>query len=387
MANRYHVISGDGHIEIPPEMWTPRVPKAWRDRAPRLVKLPTGGDGVVIEGRDTYVLGLAMGGKPYQQRNVVGEVYEDNPGTGGPQQRVKEQDQDGVDAEILYHTHQAMWRGIREDEGYKALIHAFNEFLADDYCSYAPDRLIGMGLIPDTNVDDAIAELQYCARAGLKGVMLRQFPNGKSFPLPEDDRFWTVALDLNIAITAHSIFGGGPNSGPTYSYRVRPGAGAVHTSGADPVGYVTRFSVNMGKNMAQMMFTGVFERFPKLKIYFAETQAGWIPHFLFQADDNYARTRFWAERSFGVGPLLKPPSDYIREHAVWGFLRDPVGVKYRHDIGVDKLIWGTDFPHQQGDWPESRRVIDEMFADVPEDEKYAMLAGNAVEFFHLDSNP
>src|SRR5439155_13173839 len=287
MDRKYNVISGGGHIEIPPERWTPRVPKEWRDRAPRLVKLPTGGDGIVMEGRDTYVLGLAMGGKPYQQRNVVGEVYEDNPGTGGPDQRVKEQDQDGVDAEILYHTHQTMWRGMREDAGYKALIHAFNEFLAEDYCSYAPDRLIGMGLIPDTNVDDAVAELEYCANAGLKGVMLRTYPNGKGYPLPEDDRFWAAALDLNIAITAHSIFGGGPSSGPTYKYQVQPGVGAVHTSGADPVGYVTRFSVNMGKNMAQMMFTGVFERFPRLKIYFAETQAGWIPHFLFQADDNY----------------------------------------------------------------------------------------------------
>ena len=384
MANRYRVISGDGHIEISPDMWTHRVPKEWRDRAPRLVKLPNGGDGVVMEGRDTYVLGLAMGGKPYEQRNVVGEVYEDNPGTGDPAQRVREQDQDGVDAEILYHTHQTMWRGIREDAGYKALIHAFNEFLAEDYCAYAPDRLIGMGLIPDTGIDDALTELQYCAKTGLKGIMLRMFPNGKGYPMPEDDRFWAAALDLNIGITAHSIFGG-QGSGPTFQYKVKPGAGEVHTSGADPVGYVTRFSTSMGRNMAQMMFTGVFERFPTLRIYFAETQAGWIPHFIFQADDNYARTRFWAERSFGVGPLPQPPSEYIKRHAVWGFLRDPVGVQLRHQVGVDNLIWGTDFPHQQGDWPESRRVIDEMFVGVPEDERYAMLAGNAVDFFHLDN--
>jgi predicted TIM-barrel fold metal-dependent hydrolase len=202
--------------------------------------------------------------------------------------------------------------------------------------------------------------------------------------MPEDDRFWAAALDLQMAITAHSIFGS-PNVGPTYRYPVAPGAAEVGRSGADPVGYVTRFSTSMGRNLAQMMFTGVFERFPDLRIYFAETQAGWIPHFLFQADDNYARTRFWAERSFGVGPLPQPPSEYIKRHALWGFLRDPVGVQMRHLIGVDKLIWGTDFPHQQGDWPHSRGVIDEIFAGVPEEEKYAMLVGNAVEFFHLES--
>jgi predicted TIM-barrel fold metal-dependent hydrolase len=383
MAYPYRVISGDGHLEIPPQMWTDHVPRAWRDRAPRLIKLPNGGDAVVMEGRDPYVLGLAMGGKPYEERNVVGEVYEDNPGTGGPEQRVREQDQDGVDAEILYHTHQTMWRGIREDAGYKALIHAFNEFLAEEYCAYAPERLIGMGLIPDTNVDDAIAELEYCARAGLKGIMLRNFPNGKGYPLPEDDRFWAAALDLNIGVTAHSIFGG-QGSGPTFKYTQQPGAGEVHTSGADPVGYVTRFSTSMGRNMAQMMFTGVFERFPALRIYFAETQAGWLPHFLFQADDNYARTRFWGQRSFGLNPLPQPPSEYIHRHAVWGFLRDPVGVALRHEVGVQNLIWGTDFPHQQGDWPNSRAVIEESFANVPDDERYAMLAGNAIDFFHLE---
>lgn len=386
MAYRYRVISGDGHLEIPPEMWTDHVPAQWRDRAPRTVKLPTGGDGVVMEGRDTYVLGLAMGGKPYQERNVVGETYEDNPGTGGPEQRLREQDQDGVDAEILYHTHQGVWRGIREDAGYKAILHAFNEWLAEDYCAYNPDRLIGMGNIPETGLDDAIAELEYCARAGLKGIMLRTYPNGKAVPMPEDNRFWAACRDLNIAITAHSTFGT-QGRGAAFHYQVRPGAGEVHTSGADPVGYMTRFSVNAGMNMAQMMHAGVFEEFPDMRLYFAETQAGWIPHFLFQADDNYERTRYWGERSFGLKPLPHAPSEYIRRHAIWGFLRDPVGVRLRHDIGVQNLVWGTDFPHQQGDWPNSPKVIEELFTGVPEDERYAMLAGNAVEFFHLDAVP
>jgi predicted TIM-barrel fold metal-dependent hydrolase len=150
---------------------------------------------------------------------------------------------------------------------------------------------------------------------------------------------------------------------------------------------MTRFSVNAGMNMAQMMHAGVFEEFPDMRLYFAETQAGWIPHFLFQADDNYERTRYWGERSFGLKPLPHPPSEYIRRHAIWGFLRDPVGVRLRHDIGVQNLVWGTDFPHQQGDWPNSPKVIAELFDDVPEDEKYAMLAGNAVKFFHLDALP
>lgn len=326
-------------------------------------------------------------GSPTSSIPSDGEVYEANPGAGGGEQRLREQDQDGVDAEVLFTSasHQTMWRGIREDDGYLALVRAFNEFLVEDYSAVAPDRLLAMGVIPDTGVDDALAEMEYCARAGLKGVCLKAFPNGKGFPLPEDDRFWKAAVDLQMPITAHSTFSSRDGSGSTFRYPRTPGQ--VEGSGADPVGHLTRFSLNTARNVVQLAFAGVFDRFPALNIYFAETQAGWIPHLLFQVDDNYERTRYWAERFYGLEPLARLPSEYIRDHAYWGFLRDPVGVRLRHDIGVDKLMWASDFPHAQGDWPNSRRVIDETFVGVPEDERYRMLAGNAIDFFHLDALP
>jgi hypothetical protein len=82
-------------------------------------------------------------------------------------------------------------------------------------------------------------------------------------------------------------------------------------------------------------------------------------------------------------PLKCKPSAYLRERNLWGFMKDPLGVRLRHDIGVKALLWGSDFAHATGDWPESRRVIDETFVGVPADERYAMVAGNAIEFFHL----
>ena len=98
---------------------------------------------------------------------------------------------------------------------------------------------------------------------------------------------------------------------------------------------------------------------------------------------RYERHYRWAELLLGFTPLTGPPSAIIREHCFWGFQFDRVGVELRHKINVDRLIWGSDFPHQESDWPDSMGVVERNFAGVPEDEKYKMSCGNAVEFFRL----
>jgi len=205
MARKIQMISADSHLDIPPERWTHRVPARWQERAPRLIKLANGDDAFIVENRRPHSPGLQVTGVSYDQHDLHGISYF-GPGTGTPEQRLREQDEDGVDAEILY-THpiyMLSWRGIIDDEPYKAMIRAYNGWLAEEYCSFAPDRLIAMGMIPDTGVDDAVEELNYCARMGLKGICIYKFPNGKGYPQPEDDRFWAAVLDLNMPVTAHT---------------------------------------------------------------------------------------------------------------------------------------------------------------------------------------
>jgi predicted TIM-barrel fold metal-dependent hydrolase len=390
MARKVQMISGDSHLDFPPERWTQRVPAKWRDRAPRRIKLANGDDAFIIENRRPHSPSLQITGTggAYDQHDINGVSY-DGPGTGSPAQRLTEQDQDGVDAEILY-THPSYvssWRGISDDEPYLALIRAYNSWLIEEYCSFAPDRLIAMGVIPDTSVSDAIAELEFCARAGYKGVCLYKFPSGKGYALPEDDRFWGAATDLDMPVTAHTNGGTTRFSreGPVYRYSETPDRAAP---GRDPVSLLVRFTSDNALAPLQLAFAGVFDRFPKLRVYWAETQVGWLPYCLSQIDDNYERNRYWAERDWRMQPLKCKPSEYLRERNLWGFMKDPLGVRLRHDIGVKALLWGSDFAHATGDWPESRRVIDETFVGVPADERYAMLAGNAIKFFHLkDSVP
>lgn len=385
MARKYRIISGDSHLDLPPERWTARVPARWRDRAPRRVKLANGNDGIIVENRPVFTPTLLITGKPYEQHDA-GEIAYAGAGTGTPEQRLGEQDQDGIDAEILY-THpvyMSMWRGIRDDEPYKAMIRAYNDFLGEEYAAAAPDRLIAMGLIPDTGLEDALSEMARCARMGLKGVCLYKFPSGKGYPTAEDDRFWQAALDMKMPLSAHTANGSTRFSreGPLLKYSRVPDDAIP---GRDPVNLLVRFLGEAPAGALQLAMGGVFDRFPALKIYWAETQIGWLPYCLSQLDDTFERNRHWSERLWELKPPKRKPSEYLKSQNLWGFMRDPLGVRLRHEVGVNQLMWGSDFAHAAGDWPHSRRVIEECFAGVPENERDRMLAGNVIDFFHLDA--
>ena len=389
-AGKYQCISGDSHLEVDSKHWIHRVPERYRERAPRIIRTATGGDAWVIEGSTAREVPSDLyGGKGRDNWAPFGQTYEGTPGTGSPQQRVQEQDRDGIDAEVLYPCQVGgpwLWRNIPDNDAYLAIVRGYNDWLAEEYCSVAPDRLIGLGLIPMTNVADAVAELKHCRNLGYKGVLLSAFPNNKGYPTPEDDQFWSAAQDMAMPVTVHIEFNRlGERAGPLLKYPREDSEAAKNIRNSGLAEQVSRFHRVGGVNVVQMVLDGLFDRFPNLKVYFAETHAGWLPFFLHMADLRYNRHHWWAEEMLGFKPLKRLPSEYIREHIYWGFLDDPIGVELRHHVGVDRLIWATDFPHQESDWPHSGAVIDRIFEGVPEDEKYQMVVGNTVEFFHLDA--
>ena len=380
MSRSYRLISADSHLDLNPDVWSHRVSTKWRDRAPKRVKMPNGSDAVVVDGGEPNTIGVtrSVGVAHKDLANQV-PTFETGAGTGSPEQRLREQDQDGIEAEVLYSQLQDVLRQAKDDDLYRDLIRAYNDYLAGEYSRVAPDRLIPMALIPMTGIDDALAELERCASLGFKGVSLWRFPNGKSRPTPEDDRFWSAALDLDMPLTNHGgILGRG---GPNLDYPRHPGED-VHVK--EPLDYLFRFTPDHMRPAVQMAFAGVWDRFPKLEMYWAETMAGWFEYALWQLDDHYDRYMNMIHTFWGVDKLDRRPSEYIRDRNYWGFLHDPVAVRRRDCIGTDKLLWASDFAHAASDWPHSREVIAEDFAGVPEGEQHMMLAGNCVRYFHLD---
>jgi len=383
MATEYKIVSADSHLEIPPDTWGHWVPKQYRDRAPRKIRMPDGGDGYIVEGRAPQRGGMNLfSGTPPEEFVPLGIRWEDCPGTGTAEQRIQELDQDGVDAEVLYPGpgSSALVGGIQDPSTYKAMITAYNDYLGQEFCAVDPKRLIGMGLLPYTSVKDAIAEMEHAAKIGLKGVYLSTFPTGLPYPTAADDEFYAAALSMNMPITVHISFAGAKQG--KFSYPIEP-KGDDRPS-TDYLSRLTLYARAGALDAVQMIIAGVFDRFPDLHIYWAETQVGWIPNFSEQLDNNYRVNHFWAEKVLGVLKLERWPSEYVRDNCYWGFMHNPIGVKLRHEVGVDKCLWGADFPHIESDWPHSTRIIDEMFEGVPDDERYAMVAGNCIDFFHLD---
>ncbi|HZT08853.1 MAG TPA: amidohydrolase family protein [Chloroflexota bacterium] len=378
-------MSGDSHVQFEAETYAHRVPEKFRDKLPQRIKLPNGGDGRRYPDGTTFVgsTGHYAGHSPetFDPRLVH---FDEEVGHGGPEQRLREQDADGVDAEILY----TIWgrRGF-DTETTKAVVHAYNAYLAEEFCSYAPDRLLGIGLLPHSGlVDDDIAEMEHCKKLGLTGVVVYKWPNGQRYPTPEDDRFWAAALDLQMPISVHTAMNIRRAEYGEFSikYPIEPDGWE-----RPPICIVDRMSrygtTHCGcLELTEMIMTGIFDRFPALHIYFAENQIGWIPIFKEQMDMIYEVNHVWAERALGLHRLRRKPSEYVEEHAYWGFFDDPIGVKLRHEVGIDRIIWGSDFPHEVTRWPESQKLLSQQLAEVPADERRKMLSQNLIDFFHLD---
>ena len=381
------LISADSHLEISIESWSHRIPSEHRDRAPRRVRLANGGDAWLVENRPLHIVGLEMcGGKAYDDFEPTGVTYADMPGAGPPEQRVAEQDRDGVAAEVLFPGIGGpnFWRGIANDAAYVAVVHAYNEFLATDYMPVAPDRLLALGMIPQTGIEDALAELRYCAQAGLAGVCLNAWPSTKPYPTNADDVFWREAIELGMPIAVHVAlrFMSGASTGAGLDYSKAPPSD-MSMAGADPVKRMTVWNLGGGHNAAQLAFSGVFDRIPNLRMYFAENQVGWLPMFFEQLDMLYDRNIQWASRHYGMRTLDRWPSEYLKDHIYWGFVNNPFGVRVRHEVGVDRIMWSSDFPHSESDWPRSREVVASMFEGVPAAEVSRMTHDNTVDFFGL----
>lgn len=393
MTRTYHYISADSHLEIDSAGWLPRVPERYRDQAPHTSKMENGGDAWIMGGKKVAEANSfdLYGGKGREVWMPIGANYWSTPGTGPAAQRLQEQDTDGIDAEVLFPAQVCgprMWSRIEDRDAYLALIHAYNDWLAEDYCATAPDRLFAAAAIPWTGVDDAIAELKHCKEQGLKLAVIGVFPSGKGYPTAEDDRFWAASLDLQMPIAIHvDLDRNGKRAGALYRYPREPEEMAQHLESPlfGIVGQSARFARAAGLNAIQLTMDHLFDRFPTLNVYLAENSIGWVPFFLKMAEIRYGRHHYWVEKQLDWKPLDRKPSEIILEHFYWGFQEDPIGVELRHHMNIDRLCWSTDFPHQESEYPHSMEVVERNFAGVPAGEKRKMVAGNIIDFLHLDA--
>lgn len=379
---QYKVISADDHVQEASDAWTKRVPAKFRDRAPRIERGPDG-DAWVIDGkRGRSIGGGVQAGKKFEEYNLKDATYATiRPGSYDPVERLKDMDMDGIDAQILYPNIIHSIYKIKDIELQLACIRAYNDFLSD-FCSVAPDRLIGVGAVPTDDVAAGVEEIKHIAKLpNMRGLLLPTYPQGE--PLNSDiyDPLWAEAQELGLPMHIHlrtgdpaldEFFGiNGPGSRPRVQFPEHlHGNSCIHMATSSMANYVA---------LAQVIFGGVLERFPRVKFVSAEGNIGWLGYFLEKCDFSYRRDRHWSKLNL---PLK--PSEYFRRQVLATFIEDKVGVMLRNFIGLDNLMWSSDYPHKDTTFPNSQKYLNEVFEGVPEDERYKILAGNAVKLYNLN---
>ena len=363
----YRVISADSHVNEPPNLWQDRLPAHMKDQDPKLIRCEDGGDGWSIEGKapvSSYGLS-ALAGRRYEDYKFSGIKFDEiMPGNYDGKAHIEDQLKDGVDASVIF-PGTAMSSYVMVDRALGVeCMHAYNDWLHEEFCAVDPQRLVGLPLMPvDDGLDTAIAELQRCAKLGFTGVFLPANA-GKPFHDSFYDPFWAAAQDAQMVICWHRNHGGK--------------MGSLGNAPDDFVaGIVHRFFTAI-QPFTNLIFTGVFDRFPGLKVLNAETNFGWMPFWVEMMEDQYTRQRHWAKLE-----LRHSPKHYVWRNIHATFLEDRAGIALLDRAPVDNLMFSSDYPHSTTLWPDSQRYIDKQLGGLPAELRHKLVAGNAVRLFRL----
>lgn len=370
MALPQRIISADSHVAENAAVYADIDPR-FRDRAPREIENDQIGAGMQIDGMPIPVpMGMiCTAGRPPEKIGTPMYWNEVNPAGYDSATRLEMQDIDGVSAEVLYPSVGMILCNHPDIDYKKACFDAYNRWLLR-YCERDPRRLIGIPQIALRTIDEGIRELEQVSAMGFKGVMLSGDAHVEDYDHPCYDAFWEACIDLNLPVCFHIL----------------TSRSDVDTTGLRPyrgprICNFMKFVRGNQDVLAMLVFSGVFERHPRLKVVSVESDASWVPHFCSCMDHAYNHHRFWDE----IGAIQRHPSEYFRENVYLTIQDDmPVG-QMSHLLPMDRILWANDFPHSDGIWPRSRAVLEVLTQDLSDEHTRMLVHDNVTELFGLES--
>jgi predicted TIM-barrel fold metal-dependent hydrolase len=367
----YPLISSDSHVIEPIDLWQSRIDRQFKDRAPHLVH----------EGEfdQWYADGVKFGNIGTNQQaglrfeapeklTAGGSMQSAPLGGFDPHAHVQDMDLDGVAGGVLYPSQGLTIYRVPDGLLLSAIFRAYNDWLAD-FCKPYPDRLKGVAMLNVDDPHDATGELQRAARIGLAGAMIPLRPMEQRYDHPMYEPLWAAAADLQMPLSLH-----------VGTYRWRPGTDP-NNSAQDIVEFTNR-DCDPRNAVAAMIYSGVFERYPGLKVGVVEFEVAWAPYFIARLDNVYTERAVGRKLERFMDGML--PSDFFRRNVFISFQEDDLGIQLRSSIGVENLLWGSDYPHAESTFPKSREIVERLLKDVSERER-AMIAGeNAAKLYHFN---
>ncbi len=364
------IISADDHIDLcylPRDLWQKRMAGKYKDQAPVVVDTPRGPAWI----REDAQWGM-WGEKKLDFRiNVfdqLGYPEEVEPGkwrATDPKYRLKDMDDDGVSAAVLYNF--LNW-SYKDPELKYAVIRAFNDWLAEEMCAYAPERLIGLAILPSHDAQAAIDEMIRGKEMGLRGVIFDVFSPSKPIFDPMWEPLWSAVEETGMSVAVHT--GGGSHS----------------VQGA-PSGTPWKFPVcaailgmQLDECMSSMIMSGILERHPKMRLVLGEGGIGWIPFVLERLQHEVHQFK---SVDGGRPPIKLTPKEIFNNQVRATFQDEVLGVELIPRMGAESVMWAADYPHGDGTFPHSQKVIQRMFGTADETTRRQVLWENAAKLYNI----
>jgi predicted TIM-barrel fold metal-dependent hydrolase len=365
------LISVDDHVIEHPRVWQDRLPARFKEAGPTSVEGDGGREFWRFEGKLMPNIGLnAVAGKDPKEFGLEPVRYDQMlPGCYDVKRRLEDMDVDGVHAELCFPSFPGFagstFFAADDKQLGLACVQAWNDFILDEWCAAAPDRFIPMVIVPFWDAVASAVEIERTAAKGAKAVSFTESPHALGLPSYHTehwDPFLAACQDADMPLCLHFGSGGAPATAPDANFAIA----------------IALFGMNSQFTTVDLLLSRVFHVFPRLRVALSEGGIGWMPYVLERTDSTWERHRWYT----GINPDVRP-SDLFRGHIFGCFIADDAGVESRHRIGLDNIMWECDYPHSDSNWPASRKKLEAVLADVPDEEARQIVELNARRVFNF----
>ena len=368
------LVSVDDHVVEPPNLFEGRLPDKYKDLAPQFITRPDGTNAWVYEGQEATNVALnAVAGRPPEEYGMEPTSFAElRAGCYDIDERVKDMDANGVLGSLCFPSFpqfcgQYFARSDDKDVAL-AMIRAYNDWHIEAWCGTHPGRFIPC-VLPIMWDPQALAdEVRRTARKGAHAVTFSENPSKLGYPSlhsDEWDPFWTACSDENVVVCLH----------------IGSSSQLVITAPDAPIDcLITLTPMNIVQAAADLVWSPVLRKFPKLKFALSEGGIGWIPYFLERVDYNYRRHHAWTGQDFGD----RLPSEVFNEHVLTCFIDDKFGIASRDFLNMDNVMWECDYPHSDSTWPFAPEELMVHFDGVSDADIDRVTHLNAMTHFSYD---